>query len=151
MQARADQEERKGNQSNVQPNNGNILDYMRDTFYNISYKYKGGLDRKGLARSLNSINENSYFFSSQKQKKPVAYVLNEKFNPASVRTSRHFQQEADNHMHYINKVVNEIHEAFESITWFTYRANFDKPLHGSNKTSDAGWGCMLRTGQMMLC
>lgn len=37
---------------------------MRDTFFNISYKYKGGLDRKGLAKSLNSINETSYFFSS---------------------------------------------------------------------------------------
>lgn len=54
-------------------------------------------------------------------------------------------------MHYVNKIVNEIQEAFESITWFTYRANFDKPLYGSTKISDAGWGCMLRTGQMMLC
>jgi hypothetical protein len=64
MQARADQEERKGLQSNAKPNESNILDYMRDTFYNISYKYKGGLDRKGLARSLNSINENSYFYTN---------------------------------------------------------------------------------------
>jgi hypothetical protein len=43
-------------------------------------------------------------------------------------------------------VVNEIEDAFESITWFTYRAGIEQSLHGSNKTSDAGWGCMLRTG-----
>jgi hypothetical protein len=40
---------------------------MRDTFYNISYMYKGGLDRKQLARSLNSINDNSLFFKAEKQ------------------------------------------------------------------------------------
>lgn len=119
---------------------------MRDTFFNIAYKYKGGLDRKGLAKSLNSINEQSYFFSSEGNQKPVAFVLNEKFTPTNVRSSRHYTQEADNHMHYVNKVVNEIQESFESITWFTYRGNLEKPLCGSKKTSDAGWGCMLRTG-----
>ena len=124
---------------------------MRDAFYNISYMYKGGLDRKQLARSLNSINDHSYFMSSSKQEKPVAYLLNEKFTPTNVRTSRHFNAEQETHMHYVNKVVNEIEEAFESVTWFTYRAGIEHPLYRSTKTSDAGWGCMLRTGQMMLC
>lgn len=52
--------------------------------------YKGGLDRKQLARSLNSINDNSLFFKAEKQQKPVAYILNEKFNPTNVRSSRYF-------------------------------------------------------------
>lgn len=38
---------------------------------------------------------------------------------------------------------------FTSKFWFTYRQNF-KSLMDSNITSDVGWGCMLRTGQMMM-
>lgn len=40
--------------------------------------------------------------------------------------------------------------AFRSITWFTYRDNLEFGIAGSKEKSDAGWGCMIRTGQMIL-
>uniref|UniRef100_A0A5S6Q2J3 Cysteine protease n=1 Tax=Trichuris muris TaxID=70415 RepID=A0A5S6Q2J3_TRIMR len=36
-----------------------------------------------------------------------------------------------------------------SKTWFTYRKNFT-PIGGTGPTTDQGWGCMLRCGQMLL-
>ena len=35
---------------------------------------------------------------------------------------------------------------FNTVTWITYRSEFESPLPGSPLRSDAGWGCMLRTG-----
>eukprot|EP01102_Stenamoeba_stenopodia_P010203 TRINITY_DN3049_c0_g1_i2.p1 TRINITY_DN3049_c0_g1~~TRINITY_DN3049_c0_g1_i2.p1 ORF type:complete len:500 (-),score=77.23 TRINITY_DN3049_c0_g1_i2:99-1598(-) len=40
-------------------------------------------------------------------------------------------------------------EDFMSRIWFTYRSNF-APIEPSTITTDMGWGCMLRTGQMLL-
>jgi len=36
------------------------------------------------------------------------------------------------------------------VTWITYRSMLERPLLQSNYKSDAGWGCMIRTGQMLL-
>eukprot|EP00002_Diphylleia_rotans_P019040 TRINITY_DN3685_c0_g1_i3.p1 TRINITY_DN3685_c0_g1~~TRINITY_DN3685_c0_g1_i3.p1 ORF type:complete len:307 (-),score=37.09 TRINITY_DN3685_c0_g1_i3:1254-2174(-) len=45
--------------------------------------------------------------------------------------------------------VSEFLAAFRSIIWFVYRKDFP-PIGRAAFTSDAGWGCMIRTGQMLL-
>lgn len=67
------------------------------------------------------------------------YLLNHKF----INRTGFIQMELDD-------INNRFSRLFQSITWFTYRDNLEIGLDGTNIKSDAGWGCMLRVGQMIL-
>ncbi|XP_067128022.1 cysteine protease ATG4B-like isoform X2 [Centruroides vittatus] len=50
-----------------------------------------------------------------------------------------------NALHDLESLRNDVRTRL----WFTYRKNFS-PIGGTGPTTDAGWGCMLRCGQMVL-
>lgn len=46
--------------------------------------------------------------------------------------------------------LERIRRQIQSKLWCTYRKNWAHPLGSQQLTSDKGWGCMLRCGQMVL-
>ncbi len=63
---------------------------------------------------------------------------------------------------YAKQEKKNFQQHFKSIPWMTYRKNFMPLLEGQvlppamshrklkHKTTDAGWGCMIRAGQMIV-
>jgi hypothetical protein len=50
---------------------------------------------------------------------------------------------------YTSLSSQEFLDDWQTRPWITYRSGFP-PINPSEYTSDAGWGCMLRSGQMLL-
>ena len=63
--------------------------------------------------------------------------------PAYVLGRRSEHTEPEHIAQWVNQNVKHVH-------FFSYRSRFPEPLEGG-LDHDAGWGCMIRTGQMMMC
>uniref|UniRef100_A0A8C8CSN6 Cysteine protease n=1 Tax=Oncorhynchus tshawytscha TaxID=74940 RepID=A0A8C8CSN6_ONCTS len=82
-----------------------------------------------LAKYENQINVFSEFLEDLPDTDEPVWVLGECYNAKTGKT----------------ELLSDVH----SRLWFTYRKKFS-PIGGTGPSSDAGWGCMLRCGQMIL-
>ena len=58
-------------------------------------------------------------------------------------------------MHIFNECYKEqsiqLYDRLYNLIWFSYRTNFENyEINNENIITDAGWGCMIRTGQMII-
>ncbi|XP_029557399.1 cysteine protease ATG4A [Salmo trutta] len=82
-----------------------------------------------LAKYENQINVFSEFLEDLPDTDEPVWVLGECYNVKTEKTG----------------LLSDVH----SRLWFTYRKKFS-PIGGTGPSSDTGWGCMLRCGQMIL-
>ncbi|XP_062867225.1 cysteine protease ATG4A isoform X2 [Trichomycterus rosablanca] len=82
-----------------------------------------------LAKYENQINVFSEFLEDLPDTDEPVWILGQCY---SVKTEK-------------SELLNDVH----SRLWFTYRKKFC-PIGGTGPSSDTGWGCMLRCGQMIL-
>lgn len=77
------------------------------------------------------------------------YILGTKYSPSDRQHRPGFKVSELELQKSREKTLESLREDCYSRIWFTYRRQFPK-LHRSLLTTDCGWGCMLRTGSMMM-
>lgn len=81
------------------------------------------------ARSLHPLHQTIAVITKSNDRLPYIHILGKTYHPV--------------HSHYERKAYEK------SLFWFTYRCDFP-PISPYGIDTDAGWGCMLRSAQMLL-
>lgn len=109
-------------------------------------------DDKMRTRFLEAWNNFRYEFGSDatlKKDIPI-WILGVRHHTANYDHKLLDENEQDDQLPVFNSTLaKQVFTDFGSRPWFTYRKQFP-PIEGTNITSDTGWGCMLRTAQMMI-
>lgn len=84
----------------------------------------------------------------QSLSRPV-WLLGRRFSSSTSSNASNSSSNSSSSSSSSSHGIDAYREMFESILWFTYRRDFAK-MEPYEYTSDAGWGCMLRTAQMLL-
>ena len=153
-----------------------FIDANKLSSLNESYIYpsipigKPAAEEDHAARLSYSINNSDLFGSPQLSTSPFSILSNNKnFNVNQKPKSDFFL--VDDHMtaslannlktkkqsshdsmqlQHLNTMKTSIEKEIQSRLWFTYRKDF-AAINGNPKyTSDCGWGCMLRSAQMLV-
>lgn len=104
---------------------------LLSTWYNMKY-----------GKAMFSLDQNSITIQS-----PV-WLLGQCYH-RRMRQRIHYADQSQS-MQSIDCGITSFYQDFSSKIWMTYRKNCPQVFKGSSLNSDCGWGCMIRSGQMLL-
>ena len=131
-----------------------------------SIKQNKNRDSYNSIFNYQELEENKLNFNNNKDKKKNqtgiwAYIKNQIINKKNILIFNIFYGQKKinttefKEMHIFNECYKEqsiqLYDRLYNLIWFSYRTNFENyEINNENIITDAGWGCMIRTGQMII-